>query len=255
MKITHATVLYFTGTNTTKRYAETFAEALPYETEIQPIRLDNPITKHFASNELLVLAGPVFGGYLPPFAWEQLETVSGNNSPAVLLAVYGARDYDNTLLEMETNLAEKGFVSIGAAALVARHSIATYIATDRPNEQDLEEISAFAKTIAARLTDMPSIEAAPKFSFKGVLDGKRPHDPAPEVNEKCTECGICAMECPVGAIPEEAPNTTDSETCIACLRCVEMCPFEARCTPEAVLEKAKGFLSKTANPEKPNEFF
>ena len=31
MKITHATVLYFTGTNTTKRYAETFAEALPYE--------------------------------------------------------------------------------------------------------------------------------------------------------------------------------------------------------------------------------
>ena len=67
--------------------------------------------------------------------------------------------------------------------------------------------------------------------------------------------GFAQWSALIGAIPEDAPNTTDGEKCIACLRCVEMCPFEARHTPEAVLEKAKGFLSKTANPEKPNEFF
>lgn len=255
MNITNATVVYFTGTNTTKRYAEAFAKALPFETSLHMLRYDKPIKKTFDANELLVLAGPVFGGYMPPFVWEQLETIKGNNTPAVLLAVYGARDYDNALLEMNTNLSAKGFVAIGAAALVARHSIATFIAPDRPNEQDLNEISAFAHTIAERLEKMQSMEDAPTFAFKGVLDGKRPHNPAPEVSDECTECGICAMECPIGAIPEDAPNTTDGEKCIACLRCVEMCPFEARHTPEAVLEKAKGFLSKTANPEKPNEFF
>ncbi len=54
------------------------------------------------------------------------------------------------------------------------------------------------------------------------------------------------MECPVGAIPEDASNTTDAEKCIACLRCIEMCPFEARHTPEAVLEKSEGLFQQNS---------
>lgn len=255
MNITKATVVYFTGTNTTKRYAEAFAQALPYETTLHTLRYDNPINTTFGPDELLVLAGPVFGGYMPPFVWEQLKNIKGSNTPVVLLAVYGARDYDHALLEMNTELSAKGFITIGAAALVARHSIATNIAPDRPNEKDLEEVADFAKTIATRLEEMNSISDAPAFEFKGVLDGKRPHNPAPVVTDECTECGICAMECPVGAIPEEASNTTDDSKCIACMRCIEMCPFEARQTPEEVLTRVQGFLKDKADPTKPNEFF
>ena len=77
MNITKATVVYFTGTNTTKRYAEAFAQALPYETTLHTLRYDNPINTTFSSDELLVLAGPVFGGYMPPFVWEQFENITG----------------------------------------------------------------------------------------------------------------------------------------------------------------------------------
>lgn len=255
MNISNATVIYFTGTDTTKQYSESFAQAIPYETTLHSLRYDKPILKKFSHDELLVLAGPVFGGYLPSFVWEQLSNVTGSDTPVVLLAVYGARDYDNALLEMQTKLKEKGFITIGAAALVARHSIATSIAANRPDNQDKKQVQDFAKEIAQRLEDLQSIENAPEFQFKGNLDGHPAKNPAPVVTDKCTECGICAYECPVGAIPEDKPNTTDETKCISCMRCIEYCSFEARHAPDAILQRVESFLADKADPTKPNEFF
>lgn len=46
------------------------------------------------------------------------------------------------------------------------------------------------------------------------------------VNEKCTRCGECIRECPMGAIEQDPFETRFSE-CIVCLRCVEVCPEDA----------------------------
>lgn len=256
MNISRALVLYFTGTGTTKQYAEAFAEALPYPTEIDEIRHDNSLDETLKTDELLVLAAPVYGGFLPPFVWNQIKAVKGTNTPAVLLAVYGARDYDNALLEMGSKLSEQGFATIGAAAVVAKHSIDVTIASDRPNNEDITEIKTYAQTVAERLTDMTSLEDAPTFNFKGTLErGAAKPSPTPEATDECTECGICSFECPTGAIPEDCPNTTDAETCIACMRCVDICPFGARLRPAAMVEHASAMLAKCADPKKKNEFF
>lgn len=256
MNISKALVLYFTGTGTSKQYAEAFAESLPYPTEIDEIRHDNSLNEALKGDELLVLVAPVYGGFVPSFAWKQLTEVKGNNTPAVLMAIYGARDYDNALLEMDANLADQSFVTIGAAAMVARHSIDISIASDRPNSADIAEAKTFAQTIAQRLNDMTSIEDALKFNFKGTLEkGPEKPSPTPEVTDECTECGICSFECPTGAIPPERPNTTEAGTCIACMRCVEICPFDARLRPTAMVEHAHALLAKHADPNKENEFF
>lgn len=256
MNISKATVLYFTGTGTSERYAKAFAQALHCETDVQELRHDNPQSKELGESDLLVVAGPVFGGYLPEFFYQQLENVSGSNTPAVLLAVYGARDYDNALLEMDTKLSTKGFVTVGAAAVVARHSIVTSIAPDRPNAADIEEIQDFARTIESRLAGMDSIADAPKFTFKGNLDGQAAKNPCPLVSEDdCVQCGTCAAECPVDAIPEDEPNTTNPELCISCMRCVEVCPNNARALPEQLVAGATAMLSQCADPAKENEFF
>ncbi len=55
----------------------------------------------------------------------------------------------------------------------------------------------------------------PKFPEPGVFEVKT-----------CTQCGVCAEVCPVGAIHqnEKGAYYIDPDECIACMACVEECP-------------------------------
>ncbi|MEE0845266.1 MAG: 4Fe-4S binding protein [Eggerthellaceae bacterium] len=255
MNIESATVLCFSGTGTTEKYAQAFAGTLPFPAAYHAISQREDLSLTLGEHDLLVLAVPVYAGYAPSFVWERLANVQGANTPAVVLAVYGARDYDNALLEASGKLADKGFATVGAAALVARHSIVTSIAPDRPSTADLDGAKEFAGIVAQRLADMNGIEDAPAFQFKGEMGtGARPGI-APAASEDCVRCGTCARSCPALAIPEDAPNTTDPEKCISCLRCISVCPVGARSLPEQLLAGAAAMLAKTADPAKENEYF
>lgn len=151
MDVEKATVLYFSGTGTTEAYARAFAEALHCDADVVEIRHDSPTPEAMGPHELLALVVPVYAGWAPPFVWERLEGFRGQGTPAVIMAVYGARDYDNALFEMDEKLRRKGCHTVGAAALVARHSIAQTMATDRPDVGDLGEVRAFADEVAQRL--------------------------------------------------------------------------------------------------------
>lgn len=258
MNISSATVLHFSGTGTTEKYAKAFAKALPFPATIHEIskRKDaGSLDLSLGADELLVLAFPVYAGFAPAFIWDCLENVAGSSTPAVILAVYGARNYDNALLEAHTKLSAKGFATVGAAALVARHSIIQSIAPDRPNAADLEETASFARTIAERLDGMGSIADALTFEFKGEAGTGSAPGMVPQVSEDCILCGACAASCPVEAIPYDEPNTTNAEACISCLRCIDVCPMDARSLPAQLLEGIGGMLSQVANPAKKNEFF
>jgi Fe-S-cluster-containing dehydrogenase component len=67
-------------------------------------------------------------------------------------------------------------------------------------------------------------ENNPKKSALAIV----PHFPDPGTFEVrvCTQCGVCADECPAGAIVqnEQGAYTINAEECTGCLTCVEACP-------------------------------
>ena len=135
--------------------------------------------------------------------------------------------------------------TVAGAAFIGEHSFSRILGANRPDAEDMAELSAFAEGIAAKLKGMDALPEQP-VAVKGedpirpyytprdrkgnpvnILKVKPLTDP-----DKCVKCGLCASVCPMGIIPEEqlvqgvSPKIDMSE-CIMCLRCVSACPHNA----------------------------
>ena len=64
-----------------------------------------------------------FGGRVPAVAVDRIKKLKGNNSNTILVAVYGNREYDDTLIELEDTLKKVQFHCVAAVAAIAEHSI------------------------------------------------------------------------------------------------------------------------------------
>jgi hypothetical protein len=67
--------------------------------------LTTPTTRYgklrFGVNDLVVLAFPVYEGRVPVIAIELFEQLHGEQTPAILVAVYGNRAYEGALLDLD----------------------------------------------------------------------------------------------------------------------------------------------------------
>lgn len=220
------TTLYFSATYTTKRVVEAVATAISNEIVAHDIT-NNTATDEITipADELLVVGVPVYAGRVPAMAVERLRRFRGCNTPAVLVAVYGNRHYDDAVLELHDIMTACGFRTVAAGAFIARHSIFPKVATTRPDADDIAQIKDFAANAAALLA-----------TGYGAIDipGNRPYKVPggipiwPTASRKCTACGACARLCPTGAIDVASPRSVDKEKCIKCGRCIVVCPAKAR---------------------------
>lgn len=211
---------------------------------------------NFESDDLAVFSFPVYGGHVPRVISKNIfKILNGHKTPALLIAVYGNREFEGALLDLCNLAVARGFRPVAAVAAVAEHTIAPEIAANRPDHEDLALLENFGGQIYERLAAQPDLES---FSFlaPGVAPNHPPSEPMrPEADpEVCTECGQCPPVCPVSAIPEETPMVTDTE-CICCMACVKICPEKARALNDARVPSLLDWLKKTAGERKNPRLF
>lgn len=218
--------IFFSPTGGTEKVADILVNCL--KGEYKEIDLCKDIEQITLNKEDVCLVSvPSYGGRVPGIALERLKKISGGGSRAILNCVYGNRAWDDTLTELQDELENIGFTCIAAVAAVAEHSIFRQFAAGRPDKEDETELIGFAAQIQTKLdsgeTAMPELTGShgTYIEYNGAPF-------KPEGNEKCTGCGLCADECPVGAIDKAAPAENNKEKCISCMRCISICPKHAR---------------------------
>lgn len=231
MKASSVHAVYFSATYTTRKVIREIADRMNtqvIEHDITQRKPENPV--QLPEDSLLIVGIPVYAGRIPALAVEALKQFEGRLTPAIIVCVYGNRDYDDALLELHDLVIERGFKPVSAAAFIAQHSIFPTVGTSRPDQQDLIRIQAFADESRACLETIEDTGLIPDLKIKGnsiyKTPGKIPL--APKGNRRCDQCGTCARLCPVEAIPADKPRTTDKQKCIACGRCIVVCPQDAR---------------------------
>ena len=233
--------IVFSPTGGTKKVADCLTGTL--EGDVTTVDLtDSKQNFHAVSltkEDVAVISVPSYGG--------------GNGARAVLVCVDCNRAYEDTLVELEDAAKQAGFQVIAAVAAIAEHSIARQFAAGRPDAQDAAQLSDFAKQIQHKLSAADTSEPA--------IPGNRPYKKAggasmvPKATKDCTNCGICAAECPVQAIDKKEPKKVDEKACISCMRCIAVCPQGARKINPVMLSAASLMLKKVCSERKKCELF
>lgn len=250
-------LVFFSPTHTSAKIARAVGDGIGMGRRMETdLTLDESADPIEITNALAVIAAPVYGGRVAPAALKRLKRLKGNNAPAILIAVYGNRDYEDALIELRDTAIELGFTPLSAGAFIGEHSYSTTnmpIAAGRPDASDLQIAFQFGqdslnKLIEKTAVTSPELQAACKLKSLGgklsillssfFIKGTSPYKivqagkPAcPVCTEACFVCGECVEVCPTHAISISKDGSqieTDINRCIKCCACVKECPNEAR---------------------------
>lgn len=210
----------------------------------------------FTENDVVVFGIPVYAGRVPSFAAEYFQQIKGTSTPAILICVYGNREYDDALIELKDICQGNGFIPFAAGAFIARHSIFPNVGEGRPDDKDRLKFADFARKCLKKLDSLK------KESINLEVKGNRPYREPSKIpiiqtgDRMCDNCGTCVKMCPTQAISEKNPRKTNKDLCISCARCIAVCPQHSRKFRGLIYRIARHkFESKYIGERKEPEFF
>lgn len=230
--------IFFSPTGGTRAVSDLLASTWP---ETLNIDLSSPqaenYTLSFSEEDLCLFAVPAFEGRVPAAALRRIQKLTGHNTPCVLAAVYGNRNINDTLLELEDTVLSLGFLPFAAVKAVAQHSALPMYAAGRPDEADKTELVEFSSKIWQAYEKGPSTEPVAVPGNRPYIVMKHGASWPSFDSEKCVHCMQCAKQCPVSAIDPQDPAKLNTSLCMNCRRCVKICPTHAKFNPPERTEK------------------
>lgn len=179
---------------------------------------------NLTNKDLLVIGMPVYSGRIPQIS-NMFDCLKGDNTPCVICACFGNRDYDDTLVEMQDELKSRGFIAIAGSATVIPHVYNKAIGANRPDDEDKKELKDFASKINQKLeSDISEVSVSGNRPYKTL----KKSDQTPILNkDTCGKCGKCVEVCPTNAIDKDT-FVGNADLCIRCMKCVFVCPNDSR---------------------------
>ena len=258
-------LLYFSPTGTTRKVLGAIAEGLGKD-KPKHIDLTSPVTRtgrgRTIQGGLTIIGVPVYTGRVALEAVKKLQWFKANRAPAVIVVVYGNREYEDALLELQHIAIEAGFTPIAGAVFIGEHSFSTEgtpIAQGRPDADDLDRARSFGTMVQKKISNLESLRNLPPLAVPGNFP-YRERGPARNTSPEtsyvlCIRCGKCAEVCPVAVITLKKDSViTDKEKCTLCCACVKNCPSGARRLEDPQLtqfirEKLSAMCSNRKEPE------
>ena len=215
---------FFSPSDTTRKYAKAMTDAFGRESQLIDLTHGScEIESELIDGDTVLLISPVYAGRIPALAADLFRQIDGHGMRAIVAVVYGNRDYDDALLELADIAVNDGFDVIAAGAFIAQHCIFPKVANGRPDASDMAVAADFMER--AKESDNLAISTI-KGNRPYKKPGAVPLQPQTDENE-CLSCGVCARECPTGAI-DPVTLATDKNKCITCCRCIAVCGSHAR---------------------------
>ena len=253
-----AQLIYFSPTHTTATILQAIAEGFGAAAFRTADITFSPLAKSEHIPELTIIGAPVYAGRLPEVFVDRLAGLQGNGKQAVIVVVYGNREYEDALLELAEIVQTAGFSLLAASAFIGEHSYSTAakpIAEGRPDSLDIQKAKLFGSSIHTKFANNDiSLPKIPGNTPYKILKPMLPVSPETAA-EVCIKCFTCISVCPVQAIPKKNPAVTESSLCIHCSACIKACPVQARTfTDQRMLDLAER-LYRTCTIRKEPEMY
>lgn len=238
-------VVYFSATGTTKKIVKSLANEIIHRMNEISIGREYDITLPenrektilFSKDDIVIVGMPVYAGRVPNVFVNFLKTIISNGAVSIPIVVYGNRNYDDALQELNDILESDGLSVIAGATFIGEHSFSRILGKGRPDIKDLEIVSKFSEVITEKLSNN-STEKAVYFKRnipyrKHYMPRNRDGDPVdlrrvkPKTNSDCIDCKVCARSCPMGSINLDDVTEVNG-ICIKCGACIKKCPVNAK---------------------------
>jgi len=231
-------ILYFSGAGATKRVAELMHVRLSQTCAVDIFSIDASAKFNINDYDALVIGTPVYHAAPPRIVTNYFKVICplAKALPALIYSTRGLCSL-NTNRILAKQLRSKNIITIMDTAYRSPASdgalIAPWVKRFFEFEPGLaskiaEDCEAFVRLLQTR----PLRGYIPRFRLGSVVNA--PNKLAGQLirlgihlhREKCTKCGKCVINCPLGAIIKDdsgSPVVTKSK-CENCYRCVHKCP-------------------------------